>query len=283
MNLYFQFLTQNPTAEAIKLIEIPALFSQNKPLGGRVKVSSEGVISGSKFLRIEALTVAKSEQRFNQLEVIFDVEALQFPMTEGVLALNGVFSPSPKNELWLPCRDWSMAVDGTAGNRWTMAKIKETSHPRPSVFELVATVETSHSEDRVLDACAEWLSSALPKSYSKVGLFGCCDAGGVDLVVRIESDVLMAQRIRIMANTWPSYYPELGARLEALHPLMFGSKRLCAKMSKALGKHARVLPGNQVRDFSVVRLDERCDISSATTNATKAGALIKIGPPNALH
>ncbi len=283
MNLYFQFLTQEKSANAVEVIQLPTLLWPGQSLGGKAKVSAEGVISHSTFARIEALSANKSKKQFRQLEVIYNApKTLQLGTCAAqVVSLNGVFTTSPTCELWLPCRKWSMAVDGTVGNRWTMAKVEEkvikhyAVEQKPCIFEMVLQINTPSSQECVLDECAHWLASGLSGTFAGLELFGCCDAGGPGFAVRIEAGDLMADHIRIMGNTWPVDYAALGHCFEALHPLMFGSKQLCAKISKALGKDAKILASSYIKDFAVVRLKSKCDMIKATAKAVASGAVLR--------
>jgi hypothetical protein len=125
VNLYFQFLTHNQAPQAIRLIEMVRLFWPDKPLTGKLKVSSEGIVSSSKFKQIRKVIDARAKKQFNHVEIIIDCEDGSLKsLSFRVLFLNGVFTPSPSSALWRATPDWSMAVDGTVGNRWMNAKIE---------------------------------------------------------------------------------------------------------------------------------------------------------------
>jgi hypothetical protein len=276
MNLYFQFLTQNQSADAIEMILLPALLWPAQPLGGSLKMSAEGVISRSKFSELEAVAAKRAKKRFKQLELIFDVKELQIgAVTARVSSFNGVFSPSPTCDLWLPTSKWSMAVDGTVGKRWMTAKNREDVlkyhgvSQQPSVFEMVWSIETPSPQAVVLNECASWLARTVPESLAKLQLFGCCDVGGPEYFVLIEANVIMTMRIRVMENVEPAARPELGKRFEALHPLMFGSQKACVPLVRALGKDARLISGSRVDDFAVVRLRDGCDLSEASQRVAR--------------
>ena len=64
-------------------------------------------------------------------------------------------------------------------------------------------------------------------------------------------------------NVKPIEYPQLGKRLETLHPLMFGSRRLCKGISDALGKEAKQIIATHAKDFAVIRLARTCDQDAA--------------------
>ena len=55
MNLYFQFLTQNQSIDAIEMILLPALLQPAQPLGGRLKVSKEGWYAPLSFPTLKRL------------------------------------------------------------------------------------------------------------------------------------------------------------------------------------------------------------------------------------
>ncbi|MBN9692009.1 MAG: hypothetical protein J0M24_17340 [Verrucomicrobia bacterium] len=86
--------------------------------------------------------------------------------------------------------------------------------------------------------------------------------------MKLESNVLMTEHIRIMARLWPSAYPELGRRFDGLHPVMFGSKKLCQGIGSALDKDARVLVSDAMSDFAVVRLTVGCESEAARRRAS---------------
>src|SRR5580765_244491 len=68
---------------------------------------------------------------------------------------------------------------------------------------------------------------------------------------------------RIMAKLRPPAYPDLGQRFDALHPVMFGSKKVCDGIGSALGKCARVISGSTLSNFAVVRLNAKCETQAA--------------------
>jgi hypothetical protein len=81
MNLYFQFLTQNQSASAIDLIQLPALLVPGQTVAGKTKMSAGGKLLHSKFSSIETLSAKLAKTRFNELEVIYDVKKLKIGTT----------------------------------------------------------------------------------------------------------------------------------------------------------------------------------------------------------
>ena len=285
VNLYFQFLTQDQSAGAIDLIKIPQLLFRDGTPCGRMKVSSEGVVSSSRFSGIDALAARLAKRQFNQLELGFDVEKLKFGrISAAVQSVNGVFTPAITSTLWMPSRKWTMAVDGIVGYRWMMANACERElkslgvKHMPSIFELVVELKKPFQEQFILGEFGDWLANTLPESFERLGLFGCCDAGGPELFVKIEAGVPMTDGIRVMHNVFSTDYAALGLRFEALHPLMFGYKKTCAGIKDALGNYAKLTIGRHAKDFAVISLYSGCNISIASLRA----ASWLISPPT-LH
>lgn len=146
----------------------------------------------------------------------------------------------------------------TAQNKEEVLKFHHVKRG-PSILEVVVAIATRSSREAILEECADWFSKMLPKNLDKLKIFGCCDVGGPELAVELEANVLMTERIRVMATVKPPAYPKLGERFEALHPLMFGSKQLCKGISDALGKEAKLIYASHTKDFAVVHLAQTCD------------------------
>ena len=88
--------------------------------------------------------------------------------------------------------------------------------------------------------------------------------------MRLESSVHMTDEIRVFARLFPpTKYPELGRRFDALHPILFGDKRLCERIGQALGQDAKVIASRSLKDSAVVRLAPGCDIADASRSASE--------------
>jgi hypothetical protein len=276
MNIYFQFLTQNQSASAIDLIQLPALLVSGQAIAGKTKTSTGGKLLHSKFSSIETLSAKLAKTRFNELEVIYDIKKLKIGRTTAqVKNLNGVFYPSTTGKLWFPWKDFESLEDRRSRQRKMNAKTNEeaVAYHRvslmPCVFEVALEIETSESQKQLLDSCAEWLGTALDTNFEKLEVFGCCDAGGIDFHVRLETYVPMIASSRVMARTSPKAYPELGEKFNDLHPVMFGAKQVCSELAAALGKDAKLVCGADASDFAVIRLNPKCDIAAAKERAKK--------------
>jgi hypothetical protein len=274
MNLYFQFLTQNQSASAIELIQLPALLVSGQAIAGKTKMSTGGKLMHSKFSSIETLSAKLAKTRFNELEVIYDIKKLKIGMTTAqVENLNGVFYPSTTGELWFSWKNFEPLEDRRGHQRKMMAKGDEEAVAchrvslMPCVFEVALEIETSKSQKQVLDNCAEWLANSIGKIFGELKVFGCCDAGGIDFHVRLEAYVPMIASSRIMARTHPKQYPELGKKIDDLHPIMFGAKQVYSELAVALGKDAKLICGTGASDFAVIRLNTKCDITAAKERA----------------
>ena len=133
----------------------------------------------------------------------------------------------------------------------------------PTIFHLVLEIDSSAKACEMLDCAAKWIAEAIPVSMEKLCVFGCVDAGGPEFFVKIDSNVLMTERIRVFAKVLPNSYPELGKKFDSLHPVLFGSKQLCYRIESVLKDIARVIPSSVLRDFAVLRLSPSCDMQSA--------------------
>ncbi|MDB6124732.1 MAG: hypothetical protein JWQ71_3725 [Pedosphaera sp.] len=277
MNLYFQFFTQNQTSESVEIVRILESLVRKGSLGGRSKVSVHGETRRSTFKSLEVFAAKIAEKRFNQFELIFDPVQVHFGnIVADTRSFNCVFSPSPTCALWLPTREWrGTDVTRTSRNKYMTVQNKEQvlrAHhvtKEPSVLEVVLAIDTKSSPDTVLDACADWLAGALTKDFDKFHIFGCCDIGGPEVRIEIEVRTIAVWDIQVMANVKPPAYPILGDRFEALHPLMFGAKRVCQGINKALEKDASLTSASGARDFAVLRLPPTCDKESAMIRAAK--------------
>jgi hypothetical protein len=81
--------------------------------------------------------------------------------------------------------------------------------------------------------------------------------------VKLESHVLMTERIRVMAKVHPKSYPLLGRYFDDVHPIIFGNKTTCNHIADSLGKDAQVISSKALSDFIVVRLNAECNLNSA--------------------
>ncbi len=279
MNLYFQFLTQNQTVDAVDLIQLPSLFLAQGEFVGTAKVSSEGVVTQFKFKALANVSRRLKSKRFHQAEVIFDLaeRGLEWIPAEAC-SLNGVFTASPTSDLWLPCKNWSMAVDGTVGNRWRNAKSQEqglTYHKvwrKPSLFEMVLELRTSASENEILGGVAKLLATAQHNSVGPLNLFGCCDAGGQDYFVRIEAGVPASDDIKVLRNTPAADHPKLGDEFKTLHPIVFGSHKMCTSVRDRLGASAKMLSSRTNPNLTVLDLTRpfRSSVSPISTKIAEA-------------
>jgi hypothetical protein len=276
MNLYFQFLTQNQTAEASKMLQAISFLTGDQACSGRVKVSAQGTISRSTFSDIEDLSAKMANRRFNELEVLPDPLPRKLGGGDArITALNGVFYPSPTGALWLATKDWQIDADRSSRNKYMTAKTKEDvlkffkATTKPSVFEIALRISTKSSQGIILEACAGCLARMLPESLGKLGLFGCCDVGGSELGVALDTGAGATHRIKMMARIKPPTYAKLGDKFENLHPLMFGSKRICEGISKALGKEASLTITNREKNFAIICLSPIGDMESARKRAAR--------------
>jgi hypothetical protein len=236
-------------------------------------MSTGGKLLSSKFSDIEALSVELAGTRFNELEVIYDIRELKMgAVIAQVKSMNGVFYPSPTCELWFSSKDFALSEDHRSVQREMNAKAKEESLTdyhvtvKPPAFEVALEMKTSESEAEIFNHCAEWFSTA-GKSFGELGVFGCCDAGGKEMFVRLESHVLMLDKIRVIKKIRPTAFPELGQKFDSLHPIMFGAKEVCSGLAAALGKDAKLICATDGSNFAVIRLNPRCDIAAAKERA----------------
>src|SRR4051794_463325 len=102
MNLYFQFLTQNQTVEAIEMLGVLGSLLKGETLKGITRMSANAVISRSTFKGLDALMARRSKQRFQQLELVVDPIKAPLGKSAHITSLDGIFSPSPACALWLP-------------------------------------------------------------------------------------------------------------------------------------------------------------------------------------
>lgn len=225
--------------------------------------STAGVLKRSRFTDIERQVAKLRDIRFNELQVSYDVAGSRlFGLPAELRSLTGLLRPSASATLWFPSSEWPAGRDKSARNRRMNAKCREEAlaHYKvpqsPTVFELVLELSTSIPQDEILDSVALWIVSSIPPHIELLKPFGCCDAGGPEFFLRIESNVLMTESIRIMSKTWPNNYPLLGERFDALHPLMFGRSHVCSGIASNVGNGAQLHHGNAHRDLAVVRLSK---------------------------
>lgn len=260
-NLYFQCLTQNQTANAVRMLKLISICSSSGKGVGRVKLSAEAGISRSQFSDLNALIGRLERKRFNQLEVsLTSAPRALAGISAPVISVNGVFSPSPTCSLWLPTRQWRLEADRSSRRQYMTAKNNEDIFRLyrikrgPSIFEFVISLSDVPSRKALLDRCGEWLAEAFYEDLRSIAIFGSCDIGGAELTVELQTNVLMAEKVQIMANVKPSAYEKIGRRFENLHPIMFGSRRLCEGFARALKKNAKIMTAQHAANFAVLRV-----------------------------
>jgi hypothetical protein len=274
MNLYFQFLTQNQSVSAVDLVQLPALMFSGQAVPGKTKMSTGGKLLHSKFTDLENLSVKLTKTRFNELEVVYDVGKLNIGTTAlKIINLNGVFYPSPTCEIWFPWGDFPSLGDRRSRQRKMNAKANQEgvvcsqASMVPCVFEVAMEIETIRSAKYILDNCAEWLVGIPNTIILKLGIFGCCDNGGSDFHVRLETHVPMIANKRVMFRIAPEVCSKLGEKFDDLHPVMFGAKRVCSELASVLGKDANLIFDAATSDFAVIRLNPTCDLTVARERA----------------
>jgi hypothetical protein len=260
VNIYFQVLSQVQTADVARLLSLPAELQSGRS-GCQLKMSAGGKIRTRSFGAIDEAVSHVQDAKVNQLEVIYSIandSALRIPGNP--LSVSGLFTVSPTCDLWFKADDWPAGGERSMRMRKINAKAAETAliyykvDRKPSLFEMVIDTQTAEPQEKVLDACAGWLANFVPEDFAPLAVFGCVDAGGPEFFVKLESNILMTADVRIMSKLLPSAYPELGQKFEALHPVMFGSKKVCEGIGSALGKDAEVIPSVAINNFGVVRL-----------------------------
>jgi len=277
MNLYFQFFIQDHTKAALELLRLPSLLFAPGAQRGKVKVSGGGHRSQMIFATIDSLTSRLAKRRWNQCEVIYDLPRVRIGKAKArVKIMNGVFTPPPSFDLWFPSEEFH--VTGRASmHRQSNAFASEQGFRGleikrvPCVFEAALEMECPESlREQVLDHVAERLASVLSADGLGLEVFGCCDAGDRDLFVRLESNVLMIEHIRVRARISPEIYPKLEEKFVGLHPIMFGRKQACAGLVAELGKPARLLPVTGSSEVAVVRLGPDYSLSEVVEVVERA-------------
>jgi hypothetical protein len=275
MNLYFQMLTQVQTIDALELLRFPLVFATDLEMKGNAVVSSGGKKSRFRFSSCEGLISKIGNKRFNQFEVRYAPEVFDIGLNDTpVISATAVFTPAATGDLWFSYRDWPTGGSRLERNRRMNAKGREEGIryygvKEPNLIEFVLVIESTREMDIVLDTLAKRITDRATFEFQKIQLFGCCDAGGPEFFVRMEAGVLMTEGIRILARVLPSQLPQLGARFDRLHPVMFGNRRLCQQIGMALGSDAKMPHGNSTLEFGVIRINSQCDLTSVAKRASE--------------
>lgn len=275
MNLYFQVFTQTQTIDALQLLRFLGVFAQEREIKGKVGVSSGGKIYRHTFSSYEKLISKVKSKRFNQFETKFDPKNFDLALGDStVTSVTAVFTPATSGDLWFSYHDWPAGGGRSERLRKMNAKANEEGIryygvKEPNLVEIVFVIESTCSKDVVLDTVAKRIAAQVPLEFIQIKPFGCCDVGGPEFFVRMEAGVLMTRGIRVMAELMPTIYPQLGARFDKLHPLLFGNKQLCSMIGKALGSDAKVICGDPKKGLSVICLNSVCDLTLANERASK--------------
>jgi hypothetical protein len=273
MNVYIQVLTQAQTSNVADLLLFPNVFVSNA-LKGCVR----GLVGGKmrEFGRdsIDGICRSLAKSQFNQLEASYNVAGSNPALPGKLLSIYAVLTPSPASPLWFKSTDWAPGGNKPSRTRRLNAKAAETAlsyykvNQKPAVLECVLHFPSSVDGNEVLDAFTTRLCHHIPECLQALQIFGCADVGGDELFVKLDANVLMTRDIRIMAKLLPSSYPQLGARFDTLHPVMFGSEKTCAAIASALGADAVLTSDCVFEDFAVLRVSPDCDVRSASARAS---------------
>jgi hypothetical protein len=270
VNFYFQFLTQNQTANVVRLLECARVVAQTQPLKGRVKLHAQGAVSYSTFSELDSLVKRLREKRFNELDLMLDTSRLHLSGRDSQIeSIECNLSVSPTCALWLPSGQWKTDGDRVSDNRYRTAKSHEDAlsfhrvSREPSVFGASIALRTELNPGALFEGYADQLVTSLPEALNGLALFGCCDVVDPIFIPQLGRSVAMPQMFHVMMKVKFAAYPELGERFEALHSLMFGSRRVCEGISRALGKNASLIVASHAQDFASVRIAASCDMQRA--------------------
>jgi hypothetical protein len=240
-----------------------------------VRVSTGGKICTFKFTSNEELVKKAAKQKMNELEVRFKPMPFDIGLKNfGMALVTGVFTAAPSSDVWFCSADWSKGGERATRNRKMNAKAAELGleyykiKKKPSLLELVFEIECQTRTKDILDGIGVTLVERLPGILKQITPFGCCDIGGFDFQVRLESNFLTMSHVQVMANLWPPAYPRLGACFDKLHPLVFGDKELCQNLAKAVGSGARLI-NSKGEELAAVRISSGCDLLAASQRAKK--------------
>lgn len=139
----------------------------------------------------------------------------------------------------------------------------------PSLFEVALSLKTSASLSEILRRVADLIARAWPPVFRKLKVFGCCDAGGGEIFIKIQMGYLELSSLRLVENVRRSAHPQLGNRFDTLHPLMFGSAAFCRGLARALGKDVRYVPLKRAKNMGLLRVNPECDFHANMLRAKR--------------
>jgi hypothetical protein len=143
---------------------------------------------------------------------------------------------------------------------------------KPTVFHLLLEIGQRVEQQKVIEKCALLLSNTAANSFDNLDPFGCCDFVDPIFIPDLKQSLMMYLMSQILWQVKPPAYPELGRRFDNLHPLMFGSRRVCEGIASLLPRKANLLYGKNTKDFAVVHLRKIDEADTETVRS--AGWLV---------
>lgn len=276
MNIFLQFFTQAQSVDVIELVKVIQIMSDAEPISGCLKVHAQASIASVRFSDLDELVRKMVKKRFNRIELALNLEPTVIRGEEVLVLINkAIFDPSPTSALWLPTHEWRIDADGSSRNQYMTAKSSEKvldAHNvvrQPSVLELLLEPKTDLSVEVVLVELADRLVNALPDRVRELDLFGCGDVIEPIFIPQFKRAVLMPQKVQVLMKVKPPAYSKLGAKFDTLHDVMFGSKRLCEKIGRAIGRDAKLVTAKSPMNFGAVVVKLGSDLARARERAGK--------------
>jgi hypothetical protein len=233
------------------------LFREAGPL--KARVAAGGIVSDFQFETGHMLLSELANTRCNEIEIEYSPAHLSLKDGDAqIVSARGIFKPSATCSIWVPAKEFSVHNRDSA-LRQTNAETEEGYLAglgivsKPSILELSVELRGG-AETSILECCTTALANALSSIPPELEVFGCCDAGGQEMIVRFESNVLMLSAIRIMARTLPTSYPFLGEKFDGVHSIMFGKKDVLIALFAALGNNGKAIHFSSDGNSAVIRV-----------------------------
>ena len=231
-----------------------------KAFNGQLRVSVSGAVRLSTFCGLKSVKDRFRTNQFNGLELLPTANHLRLRSSGWrVRSCKCILSPSPTSAMWLKTKYWRTDAERASRDRYMTARTQEDvlkDHhvtKEPSVLHLELETTARISKDMLLAFCANRISMAEAQTFGTLEMFGCCQILDAVFIPQLNRRVLrpLPQMVREIK---PTAYPELGERFDSLHPIMFGSRRVCEGIAKVLAKKVKVHRGRNWKEFTVIRL-----------------------------
>jgi hypothetical protein len=224
MDFMLQILTQKQGAEVVELLRPPYLAARADRERAEISVVRGGARQLVEDTGIDSLITRLHGDWFHEVRLDFSRLPSDRRREDIPWPVAAVLSISPTNTLWLPVSAAPRVDPEDASGRRSLASLESSlkwngveSAPTVLAVDVAAEVEPAST------GWLEFFQVLFNEETLAVEPFGWVDYDS------------LGTHVFTQLAPWPRALSLLGSKLDALHPIMFGSRALCDEIAAALG------------------------------------------------